>query len=79
MLNACSTSAATDDGRCFSTFVFASMLAVPNPAGSLTPRRAAAISVASRLAKIAPKIEVPKVPPMVRKNVAPEVAAPRSL
>jgi hypothetical protein len=61
-----------------STDALASSAATLNPWGSRTPRTADATSAASRLAKIAPKIEVPKVPPIVRKNVAPDVAAPRS-
>ena len=49
-----------------------------NPAGSVRPRSAAASLLADWLVKIAPNTDTPKAPPIVRKNVTPDVAAPRS-
>ena len=48
------------------------------PLGSGMPCNAAAMSPASTPEKTAPKTEVPNEPPMERKNVAPDVPAPRS-
>ncbi len=49
-----------------------------NPLGSVLPASAAPSWCASWLAKMAPNTDTPNDPPMVRKNVTPEVAAPRS-
>ena len=49
-----------------------------NPGGSVRPCSAAASLLASWLVKIAPNTDTPKAPPIVRKNVTPDVAAPRS-
>jgi hypothetical protein len=48
------------------------------PAGSRAPCSAVASSLASRLENTAPKTDTPNDPPIVRKKVTPEVAAPRS-
>ena len=42
------------------------------------PCSAEASSLASRFEKIAPKIDTPNAPPMLRKKVTPDVAVPRS-
>src|SRR5580658_9489897 len=49
-----------------------------NPLGSLALCRCLIRLPTSTLEKIAPKIAVPKDPPMDRKNVCPEVATPSS-
>ena len=46
--------------------------------GSGTPASAFISSVASRLENTEPQMATPNAPPMDRKNVAPEVAVPRS-
>ena len=48
------------------------------PAGSVAPCSALASCPASRLLNTEPKIATPNDPPIVRKNVTPDVAAPRS-
>ena len=53
-------------------------LEVENPLGSLAPCRCLARLPTSTFEKIAPKIAVPKEPPMDRKNRRPEVATPSS-
>ena len=53
--------------------------ALLKPFGSVTPCRWLARLPISTLEKIAPKIAVPKEPPIDRKNVAAEVATPSSL
>jgi hypothetical protein len=61
-----------------SRFLLDSMAAALNPAGRLTPRSALARLCVSWLVKIAPNTETPNEAPIDRKNVTPEVAAPRS-
>ena len=65
-------------GSRLSALVSASREEALNPAGRLLPCRAAVSLPESWLVKIAPKIDTPKAPPIVRKNVTPDVAAPRS-
>jgi hypothetical protein len=66
-------------GSFFNSSGSAAALATLNPCGRVTPRSAEASSLASRLENIAPNTETPKAPPMLRKNVTPDVAAPRSV
>ena len=69
--------ALTDGGRWWSTAGLAPVDAA-EPAGQRDAVQRAGESPASTPEKIAPKTEAPNDPPMERKNVAPEVAAPRS-
>ena len=75
---ACRMSACSAAGSRFSAAGLAWAEAGLNPRGSGAPCSAAARLAASRLEKIDPKMATPNEPPMVRKNVTLEVAAPRS-
>ena len=75
---ACPIASLSAAGSVFSSAGLAWELAALNPGGSVIPRNAAASSRASWLEKIAPNTDTPKAPPILRKKVTPDVAAPRS-
>ena len=76
--NACCTPSLTAAGSLFSRAGLAGAPVALRPPGRVTPCSAEASSMASRFEKIAPKIDTPNAPPMLRKKVTPEVAVPRS-
>ncbi len=70
------TPACTAGGRRWSDVGSAPLSEVSSPGGIDLRCKACTTLVARRLAKMAPNTAVPNDPPIMRKNVAPEVAVP---